>query len=621
MRVFLPLRLQQQKNQKERQLFIEQQEQRGDCRNTVEGQTEALEKEDGKESSVAHPYTKENFERKEGSNGSEDDNQEESQTQEGRISNSFGSEEENNHNNDRHEDTNIAVTQKSNQIGDKREISCNHINRRIGSQLEESKPIRRVASSTNQFGNHCDSDKSECLGLNPTEPPLEISGSSTSKQQKPAAHLELSSVLVSAETSVDKTCGVSVAGTECLSSHTYSSRGGAKKRKEQEVEVSIKGDTIQSNNKKICSSTIDIELNHQRKSLNSDTTKEGNRDIPVNTLSASGKEKSQYPSSLKATPTLSNPESSLRNKPSNLDVDQVNPLLIKSSSLYSDCEKKVPIQQPGSPKETSTIFVPTSSPKQIVSQVVTSSQTSKVTNHNTRKSPILHLDSKQAALSETNIALTLNNTGLLKKASTPLVSKDSSSTKVTTTTSRSNLNSNYSGTKISMGIGKGLGDFYISQLQQKSDDGRVENDSNDREEQSNPAMGSNILNAVSYEDRAHLNTSSLPMRDRSQFDFTLSSVSASSTSANVASSASETKGHYSELNSKPSSKHPQKEQSDFSEALKKRGLEEVEQEGDGNCLFRAVSLQVYGDSDAHMDVRRRCMDFMVSLWGSQMHES
>lgn len=47
-------------------------------------------------------------------------------------------------------------------------------------------------------------------------------------------------------------------------------------------------------------------------------------------------------------------------------------------------------------------------------------------------------------------------------------------------------------------------------------------------------------------------------------------------------------------------------------ALKKRGLEVVEQEGDGNCLFRAVSLQVYGDSDSHMDVRRRCLDFMVS---------
>eukprot|EP01083_Nonionella_stella_P241454 843196_1 len=147
MRVFLPLKLQQQKNKKERQLFIEQQEQKGNCRNTAEGQTEALEKEDGKESNVAHPYSEENFERKEGSNESDDDNQEESQTQkEGRISNSFGSEEENNHNSDTHEDTNIAVTQNSEQIGDTGKTACNHINRRISSQLEESAPIGRVKS-------------------------------------------------------------------------------------------------------------------------------------------------------------------------------------------------------------------------------------------------------------------------------------------------------------------------------------------------------------------------------------------------------------------------------------------------------------------------------------------
>jgi len=49
----------------------------------------------------------------------------------------------------------------------------------------------------------------------------------------------------------------------------------------------------------------------------------------------------------------------------------------------------------------------------------------------------------------------------------------------------------------------------------------------------------------------------------------------------------------------------------FRAALKARGLEMVEQEGDGNCLFRAVSLQVYGDSEVHMDVRRRCLDFMA----------
>jgi len=49
----------------------------------------------------------------------------------------------------------------------------------------------------------------------------------------------------------------------------------------------------------------------------------------------------------------------------------------------------------------------------------------------------------------------------------------------------------------------------------------------------------------------------------------------------------------------------------FIQALKKRGLEMVPQEGDGNCLFRAVSLQVYGDADQHLDIRQQCCDFMA----------
>lgn len=49
----------------------------------------------------------------------------------------------------------------------------------------------------------------------------------------------------------------------------------------------------------------------------------------------------------------------------------------------------------------------------------------------------------------------------------------------------------------------------------------------------------------------------------------------------------------------------------FKKALKTQGLEEVEQEGDGNCLFRAISLQVYGQSDNHDEVRKQCMDFMA----------
>jgi len=40
------------------------------------------------------------------------------------------------------------------------------------------------------------------------------------------------------------------------------------------------------------------------------------------------------------------------------------------------------------------------------------------------------------------------------------------------------------------------------------------------------------------------------------------------------------------------------------------GYEVVEQEGDGNCLFRAISHQVYGDSSMHHEVRQRVMDYM-----------
>ena len=49
-------------------------------------------------------------------------------------------------------------------------------------------------------------------------------------------------------------------------------------------------------------------------------------------------------------------------------------------------------------------------------------------------------------------------------------------------------------------------------------------------------------------------------------------------------------------------------------ALKKQGLEIVEQAGDGNCLFRAISLQVYGDASMHLEVRHRCLDFMVRVF-------
>ena len=48
----------------------------------------------------------------------------------------------------------------------------------------------------------------------------------------------------------------------------------------------------------------------------------------------------------------------------------------------------------------------------------------------------------------------------------------------------------------------------------------------------------------------------------------------------------------------------------YKAALASRGLVLVAMEGDGNCLFRAVSHQIYGDDKYHDVVRARCMDYM-----------
>ena len=53
------------------------------------------------------------------------------------------------------------------------------------------------------------------------------------------------------------------------------------------------------------------------------------------------------------------------------------------------------------------------------------------------------------------------------------------------------------------------------------------------------------------------------------------------------------------------------EEAGFVAALKNSGLEIVEQDGDGNCLFRAVGLQVYGDASMHGQVREQCLNFMA----------
>lgn len=50
----------------------------------------------------------------------------------------------------------------------------------------------------------------------------------------------------------------------------------------------------------------------------------------------------------------------------------------------------------------------------------------------------------------------------------------------------------------------------------------------------------------------------------------------------------------------------------YLEALGRRSLRVESVQGDGNCLFRAVAHQVYGDEELHGLVRQKCVDYMES---------
>jgi OTU domain-containing protein 5 len=51
----------------------------------------------------------------------------------------------------------------------------------------------------------------------------------------------------------------------------------------------------------------------------------------------------------------------------------------------------------------------------------------------------------------------------------------------------------------------------------------------------------------------------------------------------------------------------------FRELLKKKlGAVIVDMENDGNCLFRSISHQVYGDPSFHHIVRAKCVDYLVN---------
>jgi hypothetical protein len=45
-------------------------------------------------------------------------------------------------------------------------------------------------------------------------------------------------------------------------------------------------------------------------------------------------------------------------------------------------------------------------------------------------------------------------------------------------------------------------------------------------------------------------------------------------------------------------------------ALLQRNMTLISSEGDGNCLFRSVSDQIYGTEEHHLLVRAKCMDYM-----------
>lgn len=41
--------------------------------------------------------------------------------------------------------------------------------------------------------------------------------------------------------------------------------------------------------------------------------------------------------------------------------------------------------------------------------------------------------------------------------------------------------------------------------------------------------------------------------------------------------------------------------------------------GDGNCMFRSVADQVYGDEEMHEKVRACCLDYMVRIASDLPH--
>ena len=53
-----------------------------------------------------------------------------------------------------------------------------------------------------------------------------------------------------------------------------------------------------------------------------------------------------------------------------------------------------------------------------------------------------------------------------------------------------------------------------------------------------------------------------------------------------------------------------KREEKFDDAMKRAGMKIHEVDGDGNCLFRAVSFQAYGSENKHKIVRKKCLQYI-----------
>jgi len=60
----------------------------------------------------------------------------------------------------------------------------------------------------------------------------------------------------------------------------------------------------------------------------------------------------------------------------------------------------------------------------------------------------------------------------------------------------------------------------------------------------------------------------------------------------------------------------QRRDEEFAKCMEKRGYELKPVEEDGACLFRSISLQIYGDEGMHDVIRQHTMDYIVYLYMS-----